>query len=357
MGDGAFGCTINPASYRERMWGVSSFKPAAQSARVIVIGGGPAGMEAARVAALKGHEVTLLEARERLGGALALWAELPAFAIYREAIGWWERELVRLRVTVLKAKAATAESVLALRPDAAIVATGAEFCRAGRSGCLDQPIPGAERPHVLTPEDILEGGKRPKGRVVLLDGEGTHASSGVAELLAREGAQVIMLSPQYAPYSMRLTDTFESEFVAERLAAANVDFRAATWARAIGERDVLAYAVFGGREETITNVDAVVLATGRQCVDGLAAQLEGKVAQLFTIGDALCVRPWATATYEGQKFARLVGEPGAPRTVGEEYFRPDDPAVYPVPAEFRDLVPKEILAKAQSSRRSEARIV
>ena len=352
MGDGAFGCAINPASYRERLWGVDSITPAARPAKVVVIGGGPGGLEAARVAALRGHQVTVLEARDRLGGALALWADLSNFAVYRHAIDWWERELARLGVTTRKASAATAESVLALAPDAVIVATGAEFCRNGRSGFLDQPIPGVDLPHVCTPEDVLlcsprgphplvrtgqqvssgrDGGTRPTKRVVLLDGEGTHASSGVAELLARSGAEVIMLSPNFAPFSTRLNDTFDGDFVAERLAAAKVDFRAATWVRAIGEREVVTYAVFGGREETITDVDAVVLATGRQCVDSLAGQLEGKVAQLFTIGDALCVRPWATAVYEGHKFARLIGEADAPNTVGEAYFRREDPAVYPAP--------------------------
>jgi dimethylglycine catabolism A len=251
-----------------------------------------------------------------------------------------------LGVTTRKGSAATADSVLALAPDAVIVATGAEFCRNGRSGFLDQPIPGADLPHVCTPEDILlcsargphplvltgrDGGTRPMKRVVLLDGEGTHASSGIAESLALSGAQVIMLSPNFAPFSTRLNDTFDGDFVAERLAAAKVDFRAATWVRAIGEHEVAAYAVFGGREETITDVDAVVLATGRQCVDSLAGQLEGKVAQLFTIGDALCVRPWATAVYEGHKFAWLIGEADAPNTVGEAYFRREDPAVYPAP--------------------------
>jgi hypothetical protein len=111
-----------------------------------------------------------------------------------------------------------------------------------------------------------------------------------------------------------------------------VDFRAATWVRAIGEREVVTYALHGGPEERIEAVDAVVLATGRLPLDELARALEGKVAQLFTIGDALAVRPFAAAAYEGQKFARLIGEPGAPASVGEAYFRPDDPAVYPTPA-------------------------
>ena len=334
MGDGAFGCSINPASYRERHWGADRLTLAARSARVVVVGGGPAGMEAARVAALRGHRVTLLEEREELGGAMALWAALPHFAVYRQAIAWWERELIRLGVTVRKGSAATGEGVLALGPDAVIIATGAEFCRAGHSAYLDQPIPGADRAHVFTPEDILQGGKRPKGRVVLLDGEGTHASSGVAELLALGGAEVIMLSPNYAPFSMRLNDNFESDFIAERLAVAKVKFRPATWVRMIGERDVAAYAIFGGQEEMIADVDAVVLATSRQSRDGLAEKLEGKVEQLFTIGDALAVRPLAAAAYEGQKFARLIGEPNAPKSVGEVYFAPDDPAFYPVPAEI-----------------------
>jgi hypothetical protein len=69
------------------------------------------------------------------------------------------------------------------------------------------------------------------------------------------------------------------------------------------------------------------LATGRIPVDGIARELEGKVAQLFTIGDALGVRPWATAAYEGQKFARLIGEPDAPRNVAEIYFSADGPIV------------------------------
>jgi 2,4-dienoyl-CoA reductase-like NADH-dependent reductase (Old Yellow Enzyme family) len=332
MGDGAFGCSINPASYRERLWGEGRLAPAPQARTVAVVGGGPAGLEAARIAALRGHRVTLIEARPRLGGALSLWAELEPFAVYRQAIGWWEAELARLGVSVRKGAAATAQDVLALGPDAVILATGAAFDREGRSAFADRPIPGAERPHVLTPEDVLEGRRTPTGRVVVLDGEGTHASSGVAGRLARAGCEVIMLSPNASPYSMRVVDALESEFVAERLAAAGVDFRPATWARAIGERDVLAHAVLGGREETIAGVDAVVLASGRRPLDGLAAELDGKVAQLFVVGDALAVRPFAAAAYEGQKFARLIGEPGAPASVAEAYFAPDDPAVYPTPA-------------------------
>jgi hypothetical protein len=166
----------------------------------------------------------------------------------------------------------------------------------------------------------------------LLDGEGTHASNGVAELLGKAGAEVIVLSVNYAPFGNRELMACEGDPIARRLAEAKVDFRGATWAKRIGERDVVAFDMASGREQVIGDVDAVVLATGRTSVDGIARELEGKVAQLFTIGDALCVRAFATAPYEAQLFARLIGSPGAPASFADHYFADTDPAAYPAPA-------------------------
>jgi thioredoxin reductase len=334
MNDGAFGCTINPASYRERLWGEATIAAAIPPSRVVVIGGGPGGLEAARVAALRGHSVTLLEARPALGGALALWAKLPGREVYSRAIDWWERELERLRVQVRTGVQANAADVLALEPDAVIIATGAAFSRTGRSGGVDRAIPGADRHHVCSPEDILLGRIEPRGKVLVLDGEGTHASSGIAELLAANGADVTMVSANYAPFSNRLLFAFDGIGVARRMAEAGVTFLGATWVREIGENTVSLYEVNGGAPSHVEGVDAVVLATGRISNDELAGELEGKVDQLFVIGDALGVRPWATATYEGHKFARMIGEPDAPRTTGQAFFRSDDPAIYPSPAHF-----------------------
>jgi hypothetical protein len=102
--------------------------------------------------------------------------------------------------------------------------------------------------------------------------------------------------------------------------------------RSIEDRSLRLYDVNSGQPSQIDDIDAVVLATGRSSIDELGRLLEDKVAQLFTIGDALSVRPFATAAFEGQKFARLIGETGAPRTTSEAYFMPNDPNVYPVPA-------------------------
>jgi 2,4-dienoyl-CoA reductase-like NADH-dependent reductase (Old Yellow Enzyme family) len=328
------GCTINPASYRERLWGVDSFEPAPRSCKVIVVGGGPGGLEAARVAALKGHRVTLIEARERLGGGLALWADLPARGFYHKAIEWWKAELGRLGVEIRCGEEATGEGILAEAPDAVIVATGALYSHGGRSAFLDIDIPGHDREFVYRPEEILLGEASPSGKVLLLDGEGMHASVGIAELLAARGCEVEYMTPGFAPVSLRLYDSLEATFVITRLRNfPNVNFNPASWLRRIGDHEVMAYDVYTGVERTISGLGAVVLSTGRLPVAGLTKELEGKVAQLFTIGDALAARPFAAAAYEGQKFARYIGEPDAPQTFGEAYFGPNDPSVWPVPAE------------------------
>lgn len=331
-GDGAQGCTINPASYRERLWGVATFAPAARPSKVVVVGGGPGGLEAARVAALKGHQVVLFEARERLGGGLALWADLPGRAGYGDAIRWWAAEVERLGVEVRRGVRADAAMVLAERPEAVIVASGARYSPGGRSVTFDADLPGSDRPTVYRPEEILLGGARPSGRVALLDGEGFHASAGIAELLASAGADVLYVNAGFSPLSPRLVDNFEARFIVQRLKAAGVRFAPTTWARHIGEGEITLYDVHTGAERA-ERADAVVLVTGREPQDALARELEGKVAQLFTIGDALAARMLAAASYEGQKFARLIGEPDAPASVCEAFFRPDDPETTPFPAD------------------------
>jgi 2,4-dienoyl-CoA reductase (NADPH2) len=275
--------------------------------------------------------VVLLEAREALGGGLALWATLPGREFFQRAVDWWASELAHLGVEVRTGTEATADTVLAERPDAVIVATGSRYTAEGRSGFLDNEVPGHGQSFVHRPEDVLIGGLRPRGKVVIIDGEGIHTAVGIAEILAGAGATVELVSSGFAPVGPSVMGTWEAGFVVRRLKAAGVTMSTQTWVRSIGEGTVTLFDVFTGEERTV-DVEAVILSTSRESQDALADLLDGQVKQLFTIGDALAVRSMAAATFDGQMFARMIGEPDAPNSFEEAYWRPTDPAVLPRPA-------------------------
>ncbi|MCB2077850.1 MAG: FAD-dependent oxidoreductase [Novosphingobium sp.] len=330
--EGAQTCTINPAAWRERYWGHGSITPATKPCRVVIVGAGPGGLEAARVSAMRGHDVTLIEASERLGGALALWSELPGRQTYAMAIDWWAAELAGLGVDIRLGTTATAGSILSEKPDAVILATGAQYNAEGQSHFSDQPIEGHDRSIVCRPEDILLGKVRSTGKVVVLDAEGMHTGAGVAEVLAKAGADVELLTPYPSPLSARVDAQFETRFIMKSMKEAGVRISPSTYIRRITESAVTAYDVDTGQDRSIADVAAVVLSTGRVSVNALEKQLEGKVTQLFAIGDAAAARVWAAASFEGHKFARYIGEPGAPSTIGDVYFDDTDPELAPVPA-------------------------
>jgi len=334
LDDYAQSCTINPVSYRERFWDPDKMQPAPKRSKVIVVGGGPGGLEAARVAALRGHQVVLMEARDELGGALKLWASLPGREFFMKSIEWWQRELARLGVEVRTGTRAKAKDVLDQKPDAVILATGALYSRNGRSNFRDLPLPGHDRDFVCTVEDVLLGATNPTGKVLVLDGEGYNAGVGVAEVLAKRGAQVEYLTAAFSPVSPRVRGAEETRFIMQRLRASGVKLSPTTYVKQIGDHEVTAFDVYSEEERVISGVDCVVLSTSRVSVNELEKELEGKVAQLFAIGDAAAARMWAAATYEGHMYARFVGDPAAPKTNTELYFSNFDLGTLPMPADM-----------------------
>jgi 2,4-dienoyl-CoA reductase-like NADH-dependent reductase (Old Yellow Enzyme family) len=183
-------CIHNAATGREG-WLPHDIPRAEVARHVVVVGAGPGGLEAARVAGERGHRVTLLEAAARPGGQVNLLTANPRRREMRGIVDWRVAELARLNVAQRFNILAEAADVLSLSPDVVVIATG---------GVPQMPdVAGAEL--AVTPWDILSGDVRPAGEVLLYDDNGAHAGLSAAEVLARSGARVEIVSPErmFAP--------------------------------------------------------------------------------------------------------------------------------------------------------------
>ena len=192
-------CVTNPAVGREATLGSGTLTPAATRKRVVVIGGGPAGLEAAWVAATRGHDVTLLERSDHLGGKIRLAAMLPGRAEMAAFADWRAAECARRGVDVRLGADATVESVLALAPDAVVVATGGRAAVDTPSKSHPMPVAGSEQPWVIDHEQALLDADALGEHVVILDAIGHIEAIGVGHYLAERAHRVTIVTPLASP--------------------------------------------------------------------------------------------------------------------------------------------------------------
>lgn len=233
------GCTVNPAIGAEDSLDDTRLTPVATPRRVLVVGGGPAGMEAARVAALRGHTVTLAEAADDLGGTLRIAARAPQRHGIADIAVWLEQEIYRLGVDVRLSSYLSADDIRSLAPDAVILATGSlprmDGIQLSHPG---EPIAGIERPHVLSSWDLLlERPPRPVKSAVVIDDVGHYEGIAAAEHLLAQGAEVHFVT-RHAAFAHQMEAALSAEPALQRFARGRFTLHLRTRALAIGQNDV-----------------------------------------------------------------------------------------------------------------------
>lgn len=298
-------CVHNPAAGYELTLGEGTLVPApADGGRVVVVGGGPAGMKAAEVCARRGYDTVLLEGREQLGGQLRLAAGIEGRGDIAEVYRHLEVQLDKLGVEVRLGAAADHETVRALDPDHVLVATGSA---PGRRivGNLSHGVEatGLENERVLDLFDLLEHGAAVGDEVLLVDdGEGGWKSIGLALQMAGEGKTVHLATP--LPYVGAALGPFTQNRLVPRVAAAGIVRHPFSLLTAVEADDVVLRT--DGKENRLTGIDSVVLAGWHEPVADLYFELKSRHASVRRVGDAVASRSMLEAMHEAERVARGV---------------------------------------------------
>lgn len=296
------GCTVNPDI------GFEHEGPPAQAERkkrVLVVGAGPAGLQAALVAAQRGHSVTLLEKSDRIGGHVTLQAMLPGLEDRADIIRWLKLQLDKAGVEIRTRSEATPEAIRALSADAVIIATGARYSKAGASKNQLTGVPGANLPHVLTPEEILLEHARTGNRIVVYDNTSYEVGPGIAEYLADRGKEVFLVTIDSA-MAMSVTELGLNKVVARRVIP-KVTFLPSTEITGIDPHDVHLRGVLSGERTVLEGIDNTILVTSKPPQEQLYHALIADMPEVRIIGDARESRWSVFATDEAIKDGRRAG--------------------------------------------------
>ncbi len=292
-------CVNNPAAGYEGTAEFAALTRAPLHYRVMVVGAGPAGLEAARVAALRGHLVTVYEQSDRLGGSLRLAAAAPGRERLALAVDWLEAQVRKLNVPIRIGVEVTPELVAAEQPDAVIIAVG------GKPSCLPR-LTIANGTPVLGPRQVMRGEvPHTAGKAVVLDAIGDQVGMGVAEWLVDHSWQVEIVTRDMF-VGQRLTASLELTAWNQRAAAKQIGFRPQIKVEAIEHRAVVGADIFDRRPVRIDDVDLVVTVAPELPDEDLYFALKSAGQRVFRAGDCIAPRSMSQAILEGYRAGREV---------------------------------------------------
>ncbi|MFN0096918.1 MAG: FAD-dependent oxidoreductase [Dehalococcoidia bacterium] len=305
---GRFGCVVNVGAGQELRGGDHLINLVAESKRVFVVGGGPAGLEAARVAALRGHQVTLFEAASELGGQVRLARKAPHRDEFGADVDWIVPQLRKLEVQVRLNTKVDRALIEAEKPDAVILATGSTPRRDGfQAHRPASPVEGIDRPNVFTSWEVIEGGATVGKTAVVFDDIGHYEAIAVAETLLSRGVAVIFATP-HTSVGPQMVGAMSRDPALRRLTDHASGFTLVPRAHVTTVRDgaVVIQNIDSGRDHVFA-ADSVVFVSGNVANTALAEALAGYEGEVHVAGDARAPRPMEKAIHEGHYAALRVG--------------------------------------------------
>ena len=290
-------CVINPTVGREKELTID---PAKKTKNVMVIGGGPGGLEAARIAALRGHKATIFEKDSKVGGQLNLAAVPP---MKQELAKWVKYLLIQVEKAGVEIKLnteVTPELVQAIKPDIAIVAVGSE--------AFVPDFPGIENPKIATAHDVLAGKVViTTGNVVILGGGMVGCE--VADFLANRGDNPIVGRTAVTIVTSKKETGLDMVAEIRTLLMQRLWEKGVTILNSSVVKEIIDDGVVitrEGHEETLHGMNHIVLARGVKSIDTISEKIKDKVAEVYVIGDAKEPREALEAIAEGSQIAREI---------------------------------------------------
>ena len=294
-------CLINPSAGREYRWGGDRFKRTGFSRKILVVGGGPAGLEVARVAAERHHDVTLAEASDKLGGQFRLAGMQPRRSQILDLINWYEGQLKKLHVRVLYNNFVESGEILAQDADIVVLATGSLPSNTGFQRGLPtrHVLPGVDKSNVCSIEDVMNRSAKLGKKVLLLDDTGTWRGVGTAWYMAeREHDVTIVTSDPYV--AQGLTRTAADIPVRERLRKMGLQFKTESAVDAwLGDAAIIMDLTTGEKQKIA--FDTLVLSSTNKPFNLLEQELIDSSKEVYLIGDCVAARQAYAAIFEGRK--------------------------------------------------------
>jgi len=311
-------CTQNPTMGEEwrKGWHPERIRGRESDSKVLIVGGGPAGLECARALGRRGYQVALAEAGKELGGRVTQEARLPGLSAWARVRDYRLQQLKQLAnvETYLDSRLNAAE-VLEYGFEHVVIATGGEWRRDGTARFHQRPLVIDTSAVLLTPDDIFAGNRPLGSRIVIYDDDHFYMGSVLAELMVKEGRSVVFVTPA-AEVANWTHNTLEQEKIQTRLLTIGVEIASHRAVTRIDNGQVELACVFTGKTETVL-ADAVLMVTARNPRDELYRDLQARrgdwvdagVKSVRIIGDAHAPGTIAAAVYAGHRYAQELDAP------------------------------------------------